>query len=429
MIMLETRSWITPVRRLAAFGLFAYIASFFFFSGTLQKTLFYLLVALPSLALLPDLGQILRGAYKLPVLSVLSFLIYFAASTLWSDDGQLGDGLKLFVCIACLMVAVHSSSRLSVNISRRVLAFILITGSLASVFYALFFAVQLATAEEYRSVLANRHSLRTLSGWGDSNPINSSLYFGTVVLAAWWSFPKKRPLVKAGLVLLISTSLVLMLLTKSRGPIASLLVALLVITLCRRQRDDWILWGIALAASLAAMARHDLIALILDRVGSPNYRAGIWMHAIQIIRDNIYFGQGVGTSAQIPIPVDQGVVIVGHSHSSLIETFRVGGMLGGGLFLVMLYSVIRISWKADGDQLFFLAWLTFGLLCLSTNGRLPFIRPSVEWFAFWLPLFFLLFASARTNFDSQQRRMDSRRTRKSIDESQAPRLTRGNGDV
>lgn len=400
--MLETANWITPARRLAAFGLFAYIASFFFLSGTSQKTLFYLLVALPSLVLLPDLSQLLRGPHKIPALSVLSFLVYFAASTLWSDDGQLGDGLKLFICIVCLMVAVHSSSCLSFNISRRVLTFILITGSLASVFYTFFFAVQLATAEEYSSVFANRHSLRTLSGWGDSNPINSSLYFGTVVLAAWWSFPKKRSLVKAGLVLLISTSLVLMLLTKSRGPIASLLVALLVITLCRRQRDDWILWGIALAASLAAMAQHDVIAMIRERVGSPNYRVGIWMHAIQIIRENIYFGQGVGTSAQIPIPVDQSIVIVGHSHSSLIETFRVGGMLGGGLFLAMLYSVIRISWKENGDRFFFLAWLIFGLLCLSTNGRLPFIRPSVEWFAFWLPLFFLLFASTKTTLPMQK---------------------------
>ena len=113
-------------------------------------------------------------------------------------------------------------------------------------------------------------------------------------------------------------------------------------------------------------------------------------------KENPYFGQGLGTSAEIPVVGHGRDFVVGHSHSSILETFRVGGITGGLAFLVMIFCNLRTTVQASDERRFFLFWLLFGTLCLSTNGRLPIIRPSVEWFAFWIPMFLASLTHATT---------------------------------
>ncbi|MFT3961727.1 O-antigen ligase family protein [Propionivibrio sp.] len=387
--------WARPI---VAFGLLAYLASFFFLAPTPQKTLFYLLIAAPSIILLSDLRQLLlQKRYRTPTLFVLCFIAYFALSSLWSSEGTLGNGLKLAFCILCLLVAVHSTMNMCGESGTWIRYFILAVGSCATCLYAFLFIEKMFLATEYAIEASRRYSLSILSGWGDSNPINTAMYFGLLPLTAWWSFPQSRPQIKIGLLILTTISVAIMFLSQSRGPILSLAVTLLLISIFRWSKDDLILWGVLLSSGLMAILIFNLAPLIVDRAYSPNYRTEIWMNAIQLIKDNLFFGQGLGDSAGIPLPTDtQNRVTVTHSHSSILDTFRVGGLVGGVLFLAMLLSITCRPLAKNEERPFFVFWLIFGLLCLSTNGRALLIRPSIEWFAFWLPLFFVLFSPAET---------------------------------
>ena len=349
-----------------------------------------------------DLRCLLQDQHRISVLLVLAFEGFFAMSSLWSVDGKIIDGLKLALSVICLMVAVHSTMNMRSDSAAWIRRIILIAGSCAAVFYCVLFISKVLVSGDYAAVLSTRHTLRTLSGIGDSNPINTAIYFGVIALAAWWTFPQHRPWTKLGLLLVMGACVALMFLTQSRGSFLSLIVVLSTLSIFRRHRDDMILWGIVVTTSMAVVLWFDLIPSIVDRAGSPNYRAGIWLHAIEAIKDNLLFGQGLGDSADIPIPVENyGVVTVSHSHSSILETFRVGGLVGGSVFLVMIFAIARRSLKNNPECCFFVLWLFFGLLCLSTNGRLPLRRPSIEWFALWIPLFFALFTPIEATADQQ----------------------------
>lgn len=402
--MMQSKAvWLTRLRQVVAFGLLTYIASFFFIGPSQQKTLFYLLVAAPSIFLLVDFREILKN-HRTSLSCILLFVAYFALSSLWSDEGSLLNGLKLALCFICLLLAVHSTMNLRFDSEKQVRYFILIVGVVAACFYFFLIASKITASAEHTTIWSERHSLHTSGGWGDSNPINSAIYFGLVTLAAWWNFPQGSRLTKVCLLLLIVTCMALMLLTKSRGPLVSLVLVISLISLLRRHKADLVLWGAALITGTLAITYFDLVPLIVDRASSPNYRVGIWLNAIEQIKDNPLFGRGLGDSANIPIFIkDDKIVTVGHSHSSILETFRVGGLIGGALFFAMVLSIAHQSLRKNKECAFPILWLFFGLLCLSTNGRLPFIRPSVEWFAFWIPLFLALFTPVKASTDDRYR--------------------------
>lgn len=399
-------------RRIVAFGLLAYFASFYFLGSTAQKTLFYVLVAAPSLILFLDFPQLLRREHGVPTLFVLGFVTYFALSSLWSSDGQLANGLKLALCITCLLLAVHSTMGMRSDSGILLQRFILIVGTCAACLYILFFIGEAFRTPDHSTILSSRYTLRMLSGQGDGNPINSAIYFGVAVLAAWWVFPHTRPLERLGLLVSIGASMAIMFISQSRGPFLSLILVLALISTLRRSRDDLVLWGIVSMAGLAAVVGLNLIPQILDRAGTPNYRLEIWRYAVELIKANLFFGQGLGQSADIPFSVDgHGVVTVGHSHSSVLETFRVGGLVGGFSFLAMVLVIASRAVKLNRGNSFFVFWLVYGLLCLATNGRLPFIRPSIEWFAFWVPLFLALFSPTDTGTSNENPFNESRTCR------------------
>lgn len=381
--------WIGRVRILVGIGLLGYLGSFFFLSSSEQKTLFYIGVALPSLLLIPDLWRapiIARDRENKAALSFLVVIVYFALSSLWSDEGNLFHGLKLALSLVCLMLAIHSTGTRLPNAAVAIRQFIMLVGAAAICFYCVVLAIQIDWNGGLPPLLAQRQSFRMISGIGDSNPINDAIYLGVVVLAAWWVFPSSSLRVKSALLVLMATGMALMLLTQSRGPVISLLLTLFLLALTRRHRDDFIVWGCALVVGTVVVFQLDLLPRLTERLDSPNYRLEIWSHALRLIEQHPFFGQGLGDSADIPVLGERRFFIVNHSHSSVLESFRIGGFVGGAALFLMLFFNARIAASRNDERQFFLFWLLFGLLCLSTNGRLPVIRPSVEWFALWIPM-------------------------------------------
>ena len=186
----------------------------------------------------------------------------------------------------------------------------------------------------------------------------------------------------------MAISVVLMLMTQSRGPLGALMLVLVLLSLQRRSRSDWILWGLAIVVGGFAIWQLDLLTAITNRIDAPNYRMAIWTSAIGLIRDHLLFGQGLGSSADIAFADGSGgTALVSHTHSIFLETFRIGGLIGGFLFVAMLGRLVMARIRSRQRPSFFDFWLVFGLLCLCSNGRHPMIRPSVEWFAFWIPFY------------------------------------------
>ncbi len=383
------QNWKTKTRTTASLGLLGYLGAFFFLGPSAQKTLFYLAVAIPGCMLISDLFQLVQQDKQAAVKSFLFVVSYFALSTLWSEEGELLDGVKRSASLICLMLAINSGAKIRPDSSVLTRRFILAAGAIAITYYCIALGINIASSSiDLPQLLAQRHSFRSIGGIGDSNPINGAIYLGVVILAAWWVFPRCPPLGKLGLLALMTCGAGLMLLTQSRGPFLSLGLTLSLVAMTRRHRDDLVAGIFVFVIGVAAVIYLELLPTIIERINAPNYRLDIWTSAIGLIKQNIYFGQGLGTSADIAVIGNGQNFVVGHSHSSILETFRVGGAIGGSAFLLMIYCNLRLAIPARDERCFFLFWLFFGILCLSSNGRLPIIRPSIEWFAFWIPLFF-----------------------------------------
>lgn len=369
-------------------GLFLYLGALYFVDTSRQNTIFYLSVALPGLLLVRTLKDVLSVGCR-EVLFVFVFLIYLIASSLWSDMGiaKFFEALKYGFYLACLMLSIHLFvSRTSVGEQAMTRFFVLI-GFFASLVY-LFFAFRSAFGGV--NPLAGRYSLNDLSGWGENNPITSAVFFGLPVLAAWWRYPDEKQASRIGLLFLMVAGMGVMFLTKSRGPFLALAITLLFVTVYRRNRSDIVLWALYGTVGLGAVLVLDLHSVIANRVASPDYRMEIWSHAVALVSERPVWGYGYGSAATLSYGAGE---IATHSHSSLLEVLRVGGIAGAALFLAMVFVAVRKCLSGNAGARFFLFWLVYGVICLSTNGRMLLSRPSVEWFAFWIPLFFMLVAS------------------------------------
>jgi hypothetical protein len=362
-------------------GFLVYLAAWFFLEGSRQKTFFYLLLALPALSLFPHLRHIFRVDHR-AMLAFTSFLAYFSVSACWGE-GTFRDALKLALLTFCLLLVIEACMRYFTT--KFLVDFIIIIGGLSICIHLL--AIP-SLEGGFSTFTKTRFSLHYSEGWGNDNPIDSAIILGLPVIAAWWSFPGRKRLVQVSLFLLILCASVLILFTKSRGPILALGATLLAMTLTRRNKSDVLLLCSACALSGILFLCVDIEEHIRERIMVSNYRVHIWRQTWEQFLDHFWLGSGFGSRANIPISPEWAVT---HAHSFVLEAFRVGGIIGGCLLFLLLWTMMdrRIL---NSVGFFFLLWLIYGMLCLLTNGRLLLIQPwEIEFFAFWVPLLCLHF--------------------------------------
>lgn len=382
--------------RWAAFGLTLYLVSFYVLDSSAQKTLFYIAVGLPGLLLFFRLWPMFRE-HRAALSWLLVLLAYLSLSSLWGDRSELVEALKYSLYLLCLMIAIDAAYRSGVR-QNHVITGLLVIGALAACAY---WVSTLAHIERLGDLAGGRYSLYRLVGWGENNPINSAIVFGLTVLTAWWIFPAVGRVRQLILLVLILLCTGLMFVTKSRGPLLALTLTLGLVSLCRKRREDLLLWSVVAVAATVAVVSFDLGKIISDRASAPNYRLEIWSSSLDLFAEQPLWGQGFGKSAEIAIRPG---VVVTHSHSTMLEFLRIGGGLGGLLCALVLWSSFRTLGSIRQADLFYLFWFIYGVACLSTNGRLPLSRPSIEWFAFWLPLLLSIFLPAQGIPDTQHRK-------------------------
>lgn len=172
-------------------------------------------------------------------------------------------------------------------------------------------------------------------------------------------------------------------LSQSRGPLLSLVLALL-IGLCWL-RPGWKILLVQLSASLVGLLSLFVIfpldQLLLERGAS--FRDQIWLDVIrQMIADPGLFLWGIGMSEVTDIQTSIGEYH--HAHNAWLDIVYRTGMIGLSLAVVHL---VLLLWAARRHLPLapLTLWLLYGCGCLLVDSRTLFWEIDVKWLLYWVP--------------------------------------------
>ncbi|MDR2926071.1 MAG: O-antigen ligase family protein [Azoarcus sp.] len=305
-------------------------------------------------------------------------------SAFWGEGSMLRAAKDTFFML-CLAL---SADVITQNVSERILikSVIIIGGVIAACYIGLWLQQWICLP----SLKEQRFTIQSINRWGNDHAINTSLLFGIPIIASWYFFSGKAILLKLLLVATMMLCGFLMVLSKSRGPLLSAMLVLFCISLYRRKKEDFLFMFISVG--VVFLFFNYLDHPLLERFKAESYRFYIWNKCLHLFKDYWLFGQGYGTSAEILL---SGKPLASHAHNTYLEILRIGGIVGGVLFIYMIVTVFRFSYIHAGNR-FFLYWMLFGALCMVTNGRLPLLRPShVIYIGVWIPFFLFYFSRNR----------------------------------
>jgi len=182
------------------------------------------------------------------------------------------------------------------------------------------------------------------------------------------------------------TALTVMLLSQSRGPLAALLLTLLIAGLLSRNwrlLSGFVLLGLGLAL-LTLAGGFDPVAM-LTREGGDSHRLEIWGQAWDQIRSSPWLGLGILAEPQFPTSNRQ---ISPHPHNLLLSAWFYGGVPALLLFLALLLTTLWAGLKLWRRQrrIELLALTLYGLFYLMTDGYKFISSPWPNWLYYWLPI-------------------------------------------
>lgn len=129
---------------------------------------------------------------------------------------------------------------------------------------------------------------------------------------------------------------------------------------------------------------------LLERPEGYLLRLELWSQSLGQIAQARWFGHGVGAELPLYLPAQP---VIGHAHNMLLDTWRVGGLVGALLLLGQLAGGAFIGWRvlrSHPDWLPVAGWWALGVFFLMTNGQQPLVKPHHVWFYYWIPLSLLL---------------------------------------
>lgn len=364
-------------------GILLYIAGFFLLPSSKQNTLLYMTVFLPWLMLLPYKAKSLLPKHVVTYALCIGIL-YYCVSSFWSSSPgesfskSIKYGVYIFAFLSSIFLLIKNK-----KISLSLVFMVVFLVALASAMIT--FTLQWASITDGRLT----HSLLTSIS---TNPINTAVFFGVAsLIAVHFSRVTERPLHKWLLLMAFFLFFVLIILTKSRGPIVALIITLPLMFMFIKGRSrtiDYLIIGVTLIFIIILSIMF--FESIDQRMGQPNYRLEIWSAAFDEFQKNIIFGTGLNFDDRITL--SSGLSFT-HSHNSFIQFFVTGGIVGGSIFIGIIMYVFTIAIRSKNSliKLCFL-WLLFGCICLATNGKLLIYRPSSTWFSFWIPLSLIMYS-------------------------------------
>ncbi|MEG6355687.1 O-antigen ligase family protein [Enterobacter bugandensis] len=194
--------------------------------------------------------------------------------------------------------------------------------------------------------------------------------------------------------------LVCLILTQSRGPFLSMIVAAIVAFLCKPKWNFKLLAGslIVLLAIGFILYFSGFFDIFLKRAEESSragsVRFGIWQHAFVIAKQKMIFGWGFNKELEFINGYGQPVTT---THSLYLATFLKGGVVGLLLLLSMvLFAGRQCLRHLAANHKAEIAVIIFALMFYVTQGMFVISNPREYWVLFWLPLAIIFSTPVKT---------------------------------
>lgn len=263
------------------------------------------------------------------------------------------------------------------------------------------------------SLLAYLPQALEIGGWprlegislrGDIN-VTATLYAVAAIFFA--GFVRKQGVYRRGLgVAALLLFLVIALLSRSKVPLLALVAvfaAMMHVSLRQLPPVARLALGLAPLLMLLTYALTLERIPLLERPEGYLLRLDLWSQTLAQARAAWWTGHGVG--AELPLYLPQ-QPIIGHAHNMLLDTLRIGGLIGAVLLLLQLGGGALMAWqvaRTDRTWLPVTAWWLLGVFFLMTNGQQPLVKPHHIWFYYWIPLALIVARYSANRFNSRAR--------------------------
>lgn len=312
----------------------------------------------------------------LPALGITAaFMLYYSLSNLWNETSHLSSALthSFYICIfLCLYRQCELENKKKYIIGA--VYFGIITLTILTLLYV-----------DKSRMLWNRLALAF--PYAPDNVIDLGGYMALgILLSAILVRETRNHLYYLPVPLL----LIGLLLTQSRGPLLSLIVAIIAAILCKpKWNAKFVLWtAIVIVIIGIGLYFSGFLDTLMRRVEASaragSVRFGIWQNAFEVAKEKAIFGWGFDKELSFINGFGQPITT---THSLYFAAFLKGGVVGLMFLLAMITFAFRqclrhlaANHKAE------VAILIFALMFYATQGMFVISNPREYWALFWIPL-------------------------------------------
>lgn len=316
--------------------------------------------------------------------SLCIYLSFFTLSSLWSSPFDAYGFFRTAIDSVCVLVFTSSLAIAVPKISfNKRFAF---TAAVVTFFAAIIYSL---------THFMPGHYFRLEGGGRYTNPIHFGILLSVIcLLLATAKTDRKETVFKWSL---ISFFAFLLFLTQARTALLALPVSMIALGLFGRLRSVLTFIGIcAILCSAAIILFPDTFANFLGRADS--YRFIIWGEALNEAKNHLWVGKGILTEPSFS-PVEWNPGGFKSTHNVLIGHFFTGGLVGLGLFIILLFSAARpllfqiMHELAANNEIKPMAKFTLAMFVFSSISSCfvfthYIIGVHIHWLIFWTPFAF-----------------------------------------
>ena len=363
----------------------------------LSLTNFFLL--LPGLILiLINIPAIKKWKPQMTEWLLILFFITAIVSMNWTDGkSTIVDLIKRILSITIYIYSIYRVSKRQGTLLKilNTSAFIMSISALLSIFIQYYINENPIGYKQFRIYSTG------ISDLGDiSNPILAGLFYTPFALILFLNFcrEKENKQWKEACMLGFISIFSYVVFTWSRGPWIALAASLIVASLCLRNRTTkkiLVLGSILLTVFL--LSNIDEIYRSFITTGFGN-RVEIWNYTISKILNNPYYGYGWDSLFSFKTPTYNNINHP-HPHSLYLKIFYDLGLVGGLLFMALIFKLFHTAYNYRNEKLVQIATpiIASGCIGMMTDVSVIITRTNETWIFFWLPLALIISTSIRFN--------------------------------
>jgi hypothetical protein len=361
-----------------------FFASFFFSPWNELRNVLYAFVLVPFILTL-RLDKLKSYARSTVFVFSMTYLAYMLLTLAWAKDTTLSHAAEYGLWSISLFVLFGATSdllRKDPSFVDRLYRWLCWTAGIVAI-------ISVAHYYSAHTVFGEFPPTRLQGSGIFHNAVRAGYAYGTVALICYYGFLKKghrrnnrRNTTMYAAIFLVAISTVLM--TQSRGPLLSLIAALLVGEATSRNWRTLILLVAAPLLYVSLSMSFGIDALNLFQRGD-SYRMEIWMQVLERVRTDMWFGLGLAAETDFVMADGR---ILHNPHSAFMATLLYGGIVGTVALIAMLlaafYQAVIDYFRTDDFTL--AALMIFVFFSILPHGTNLVAHPKPLWLYIWLPI-------------------------------------------